>query len=670
MAAIQVNLKGLNPAQLQAVRQTEGPVLILAGAGSGKTRVITTRITFLLASDVPPERILAVTFTNKAANEMRERVGGMVPKAAAKKLTLSTFHALCVKILRSGIERLGYKSNFTIYTGSDQIGLVRTIIGRRGGKATGLDPYKAQSQISAGKSKGTIGNSGDPFLDEIAREYQRQLKLHNAVDFDDLLGLAVDLLEGHADVREQWQSIYHYIMVDEFQDTNRQQMELVRLLSGTRHNVCVVGDDDQSIYGWRGAESANILEFERFFPNPCVIKLMENYRSQAPILETANAVIRHNRGRREKQLIPTKPGRDPVRLISMPGDAEEAEFIINEIWSANTVERRPWDDFAILFRTNSQSRRFEEALRKQGIPYRILGGQSFFERKEVKDVVAYLNVIINPDDDVNLLRIINNPPRGIGEATTGAATDASIEAKVSVFAMLRDPEFTKLLGTKTQRAVAAFTDQVEAWRQTLQRPGLEYAAFAESIVKETGFLEYLTRNCDTPEESMSREANVREMLNSLYEHQKNKGNGLRHFLDGICLDDDRGDEKEKAAEKPGLWLITLHASKGLEFPVVYLVGLEEGILPHKRSMEEGTRDEERRLLYVGITRAKEKLTMTHCHSRIKYGDPLPVMPSSFIKELPTPPVEVSTYEQIMDTPATMETAKSHLAKIREMLNKE
>lgn len=671
MAGIEVRLTGLNSSQLQGVKTTEGPVLILAGAGSGKTRVITTRITYLLAQGVPPERVLAVTFTNKAANEMRERVGTMVPPAMGKALTISTFHALCVRLLRSGIERLGYKANFTIYTGSDQIGLLRQIIVRKGGKEVKLDANAVLSLISRWKNKGiAVDANGDDLAADVAREYQRQLKLRNACDFDDLLGLATRLLEENEDIRTLWQDRYHYLMVDEFQDTNRQQMDLMRYLAGPRKNVCVVGDDDQSIYGWRGADITNITGFERHFPEPTIIKLMENYRSQRPILETANAVIRHNAGRREKQLIATKAGTEPVRLVSMPGDAEEAEFVINEIWTANTVHRRPWEDFAILFRANAQSRLFEEALRKQSIPYRILGGQSFFERREVKDILSYLNVAIQPGDDVNLLRIVNNPPRGLGDTTIEMATEDSITHQRSVFDSLADPEFARQFSARTQNALQRFTTQVRSWNEAVSRPGAGYAEIAESLIKETGYVEYLKRSCSSPEDELNRTSNVSEFIQSIHQHQQNaRTKGLRNFLDSVALDDDfqRESEKDKAAKKPGVWLITLHASKGLEFPHVYLVGLEDGLLPHKRSIEENTLDEERRLLYVGITRAKEKLTMTYCHKRIKWGQPTGITPSRFIKELPQPPVQHTNWDDLMKKPVTLDVAKAHFAALKAKL---
>jgi DNA helicase II / ATP-dependent DNA helicase PcrA len=457
--------------------------------------------------------------------------------------------------------------------------------------------------------------------------------------------------------------------VDEFQDTNRQQMQLLRALAGERKNVCVVGDDDQSIYGWRGAEISNILEFERFFSNPTVVKLQENYRSVASILATANGVIRKNAGRREKSLIATRPGEEAVRLISMPGDKEESQLIVSEIWSGHHLQKRAFEDYAVLFRTNAQSRILEQTLREHNIPYRILGGQSFYERREVKDFLAYLHVCLNPDDDVNFLRIVNHPPRGLSDTTVSLATEASIQARRSVFATLADPEFTAQFTKKTQAAAEKFCQQIQRWRTALTTPGSDYASAAEEIIYEIDYIPYLKRSCSSPEEELNRESNLREITQTLYTHQRGGAKGLRDFLDSVSLDDDfsRESDAEKAAKKPGVWLITLHASKGLEFPHVYLVGLEQGILPHKRSLDEGTLDEERRLLYVGITRAMDKLTITHCHSRLKYGQTVSVQPSAFIPELPTPPVEKISYEDMQTRPLKDDDVAAQFAQLRAFL---
>ena len=436
------SMESLNAAQRKAVQTLQGPVLILAGAGTGKTRTVTCRIAHMVDRGISPKSILAVTFTNKAALEMRERVGQMVERKAARQIMVSTFHSLCVRILREDIGRLGYKTNFTIYSGSEQSGLIRRLIVRHGGITEKITPKDVLSAMSRMKNSGLgLDSIEDNLTANIAASYQRELQAQNSVDFDDLLILADKLLKEHRDVREAWQQRFRYITVDEFQDTNSLQMSLLGHLVGPAHNVCVVGDDDQSIYGWRGAQISNILEFERFFPNPAVIKLEENYRCTAPILDAANALIRHNLGRRDKTLRAHKGGGEAVRLISMPGDAEEAEFIITDIENVRRQEERPWEDFAILFRANTQSRIIEQTLREHKIPYRMVGAQSFFDRKEVKDLISYLATIENPQADEYLLRILNTPPRGISELTSHLAIDWSREHGNSVWAALQDDEF-------------------------------------------------------------------------------------------------------------------------------------------------------------------------------------------------------------------------------------
>ncbi len=664
------NLSTLNPAQLEAVRQIHGPVLILAGAGTGKTRVVTTRISHMIDEGIAPSRILAVTFTNKAANEMRERVGGMVSKAAAGELTVSTFHSLCVRILRTSIDRLGYKKNFSIYTGSDQVGLVRKLIAQKAGKDEKLDPQLALSLIGRQKSRGIpVSDNANALICEIFKGYQAELKLLNAVDFDDLLILAVKLLAEFPEVREQWQARFGYMMVDEFQDTNSQQMALVQNLVNAEHNVCVVGDDDQSIYGWRGAEISNILDFERFFPNPRIIKLEENYRSTNPILHTANSLIVHNANRREKRLWSRKEGTDPVRLVLMPDDREEARVIVEEIVEIHNTEKRDWNDFALLIRMNAQSRIFEGHLREAKVPYRVIGGMSFYDRREIKDLLGYLQLLCNPDDDVNLLRVVNNPPRGIGAGTITQATDYSRQWEKSIYETLRDEDFTGGLSARAREALAEFTEVIERYRDAMCGPSAPYPMAFQKLIDEIEFIEFTKRSCKTAEEGASREQNIRDLIESLHHHHgkaKEKRRTLQDFLDGAALQQDRegDDDFEK---QQGVSLITLHAAKGLEYPVVYLVGIEEGVLPHKRSIEEGTRDEERRLLYVGITRAQERLTITYCNSRIRYGEEAPCQPSSFLKELDRDHLEEVTHEDLSMAPAEEEVALGYFARMREML---
>lgn len=661
-------LTGLNEPQSDAVRHVRGPLLILAGAGTGKTRVITTRIAWMIAEGIPASDILAVTFTNKAANEMRERVSEMVSKKQGKEITLSTFHSLCVRILRRHIDRLGFKKNFGIYASADQLGLIRKIVTRKGGKNAGIEPKVVLSMIGDAKNR-AIGPSGieDLFVREVYKAYQDELKLLNAVDFDDLLIMAVQVLEENPSLRGQWQQQFPFIMVDEFQDTNSLQMRLLRALTGPQKNVCVVGDDDQSIYGWRGADITNILDFERYFPDPKVVKLEQNYRCTMPILHTANSIIRHNRGRREKTLWSKKESDDKVRVIAMPDAEEEARAIVDEILSQSQLEKRPWEDFAILFRMNAQSREFEMALRENEIPYRVVGGMSFFDRREVRDLLGYLMVLINPSDDLNLLRIINNPPRGIGATAVKAATDFSAKNRCSIWEALQNFDFLIARRPASANAIQEFVRMMKRYADIAHTKSADYATMTSDLIEEIGFGDYLRRNSKTAEEAGMRELNIRELIDTLHQHRaKHPGKGLQHFIDEMALGSDRDDD-EDISKKKGVCLITLHAAKGLEFPVVFLVGLEEGVLPHSRSIEEGSRDEERRLLYVGITRAMDSLTMTWCASRVRYGEKQPRQPSSFIRELDKTYLDEISLTELDEEPVSAETVSAQFDKLREML---
>ena len=658
----------LNPQQLEAVTTTQGPVLILAGAGTGKTRVITMRITYLLHEGVSPDAILAVTFTNKAANEMRERVGTMVERPKAKRLTICTFHALCVRILRQDIERLGYKTNFAIYDEGDQLGLIRKIISRISAKNEKLDAQLARNLISRAKNqhwKLAESATNNSLLAAVFERYQEELKAANAVDFDDLLILTVRLLETNPAVTNKWQERFQYLMIDEFQDTNRLQLELVRYLGRQHRNVCVVGDDDQSIYGWRGAEIANILEFEAHFADPKIIKLEQNYRSSNAILGLANSIIRHNPRRRPKALWSEKGVGQNVKIVAVPNDREEANYVVSELQKQQLEVAGSWKRFAIIFRMNAQSRLFEEQLRRLQIPYRIIGGRSFFERREVKDLLAYLAGLANPNDDLNLLRIINTPARGIGATTIDLAVAESNQAKTSIFATLQSSGFQELLSAKTGTAVRAFIELIDRYETQIHQPLVELASIAAALLEEIRYPEELRRSCKTPEEALNREENVRELVRTLADYQRRSTEGLSGFLAEVALDQER--EEETDTDKDGVTLITFHAAKGLEFPHVFLIGLEEGILPHDRSKLEGNLDEERRLFYVGITRAMQTLTITHCANRNKYGGSISCHPSSFLKDLDPQYVEVVNYHQLANQPASEGTARSHFAKIRELL---
>ncbi|MEC5127301.1 UvrD-helicase domain-containing protein [Verrucomicrobiales bacterium BCK34] len=659
-------LLGLNEPQRAAAEHIYGPVLILAGAGTGKTRVVTTRIAGMIYNDIPPQQILAVTFTNKAANEMRERVGTMIPPEKVEQVTIATFHSLCVRILRTCIERLGYKKNFSIYTQSDQLGLLRRIIVRKLGKDENLDPKLANMMISTAKNTGTpVSDNEDSAISEVYRTYQKELKQLNAVDFDDLMILAVQGLAENPDIKKEWQRRFRFIMVDEFQDTNHLQMSLLRHLVGQESNVCVVGDDDQSIYGWRGADITNILEFERFFPNPKVIKLEENYRSTNTILRLANSVIRHNIDRREKTLWSSRGEGEKVRVISMPDAETEAEFVISEILERHRIDRRPYDDMAILFRMNAQSRIMEEHLRENEIPYKLIGGQSFYERREIKDILAYLSLFTNHDDDVSLLRVIATPPRGIGAGTITLATEFSIEHQMSIWDTLNDFEFLGRLSTRANRAIDAFTEFVVRYSDTAHTKSANYAKMTEALISEIGFVEFVKKNCKTPEEVDNRRKNIGELLEGMHSHVEKSKRGLKGFLDSVALMQDK--EKEDDGGQ-GVSLITMHAAKGLEFPVCFVVGVEEGVLPHSRSIEEGSRDEERRLLYVAITRAMEDLTISWCQSRKRYGDKMPCQPSSFFKEMSEEEIIRTDHETIEAAPVDEDFVADYLQQMKDMLS--
>lgn len=656
----------LNPEQMQAAKHDSGPLLILAGAGTGKTRVITARIAWLVAQGADPASILAVTFTNKAAREMKERVGGMVSADAAEQVTCSTFHALCVRILRAHAQHLGYKNNFSIYDEGDTNGLIKKIINRTAAADEKLDPGLAKNLISKAKNNGWRAPQDEETLaGAVYRRYEAELRTLNAMDFDDLLVNAVRLLADFPEVRASLQRRYRHLLVDEFQDTNRLQLDLVSMLaSGDPADVCVVGDDDQSIYGWRGAEVANILEFERHFPNPTIVRLEQNYRSTNEILQAANRVIRNNTKRRGKNLWSPRTGGDPVQIIAVPDDREEAEFIVNELAARRDTETGTWEDYAILYRMNAQSRYFEENLRRMRIPYRVVGGKSFYDRREIKDLMAYMAALLNPEDDAALLRIVNTPPRGIGPTTVEIALERSATHHHSLFKEFASQEFLDYVTKRAAESIRAFTDTLQAARIRIATPGADASHILAELLTEAGYFEDLRRSCKTIEEGDGRENNVRELLASLSEHQKRSRKGLRGFLDEISLDREREEKKDNAG---GVTLITLHAAKGLEFPHVYLIGAEEGLLPHERSKAEDTVDEERRLFYVGVTRAMRSLTITHCRNRMRFGTATHCEPSRFLEELEGDGVVRRNFEELMNTPVTEENFENSFARLRELL---
>ena len=675
-----ISLSSLNPQQRQAVETIKGPVLILAGAGTGKTRVITFRIAHMIARGVNPGNILAVTFTNKAAREMQERVRELVPRRKKEngekeeRPTICTFHSLCVRILRRHIELLGYKRNFVIYSESDQLGTMKKVLSNisvKGGDKP--EPRAVLSLLSKYKNGGagsaSISDSNAlAFVQHIEKRYQQALHACNAVDFDDLILLTLRLFKEHPDALEASREKYRYVMVDEYQDTNSAQFELVNSLTQNHRNFCVVGDDDQSIYGWRGAEIANLLNLEQHYPEVKVVKLEQNYRSTNTILNAANAVIKNNARRRGKQLWSDKGHGEKVILHAFPTDEDEARTIVEEIEFRRMTQRIPWVEQAILFRTNIQARPIEMALRKASVRYHLIGGQSYFDRREVKDVLAYLKVFLNPNDEISLLRIANVPPRGLTDTTMERLLAASQERKCSVYAVMTNPVVQSSFLSRIREAIERFVELLGNYRQPLVvTPNLDLTKWADDLLTEIGYYEELRKGEKDPETAENRVQNVKSMLKDLDdagERTKPALERIETFLDDLTLDSERAEEKERKGE--AVTLITMHSCKGLEFPHVYVVGLEDGLLPHTRSKLEGTIDEERRLFYVAITRAMKTLTISHCETRKKYGDAIACHPSPFLKELPAELVEHGDVKA--KQPVAVDSGRNLFASIRAALD--
>lgn len=677
-----LNLGSLNTPQRQAVETIHGPVLILAGAGTGKTRVITFRIAHMIEKRIAPDHILGVTFTNKAAREMQQRVNQLIPRPKSrnpeekpKRPTICTFHSLCVRILRQHIEKLGYKRNFVIYDESEQLGAVKKILSQISAKGEKTDPGAILGLLSRYKNGGErAAIFADPSVaamaEHVKKRYDSALRACNAVDFDDLILLTLRLFREHADALEDCRSRYRYVMVDEYQDTNAAQFELVHLLTKEHRNLCVVGDDDQSIYGWRGAEIANLLDLEKHFPEVKIVKLEQNYRSTTTILNAANAVIKNNTRRRLKQLWSEKGTGSRISLHAFTDDEEESRTIVEQIQFARVTKRATWGQYAILFRTNQQSRPIETALRAAGVRYHLIGGQSFFDRREIKDFCAYLKTFINPHDDISLLRIANTPARGLSDVTMERLLAASHERGGSVYAAMRNPLVTTTFQAKTRESIEALVEFIERTRAPLLLT--PYAArplqtWSESFLEETGYYRELQRSEKNPDVAENRVRNLRDLIATMDGRDAETlvatgtlAERLETFLENITLDSDRKEEEASAGD--AVTLITMHSCKGLEFPHVYIVGLEDGLLPHTRSKTEGTMDEERRLFYVAVTRAMLTLTITHCGGRKKYGQLMPCQPSPFLKELPPDLVEDASAKA--KRPVSSEAGKDMFEAIR------
>jgi superfamily I DNA/RNA helicase len=674
------DLNTLNPPQRLAVETIHGPVLILAGAGTGKTRVITHRIAYLLRKGVAPGHILAVTFTNKAAREMQQRVRKLIPtpttresgaRNSADRPTICTFHSLCVRILRQHIEKLGYKRNFVIYDESEQLGAIKKILAHLSAKGEKTDPAAVLAMLSKFKNGGErAALFGDPSVralaEHVAKRYESALHACNAVDFDDLILLTLRLFREHPEALEACRARYRYVMADEYQDTNGSQFELIHALTKVHRNFCVVGDDDQSIYGWRGAEIANLLDLEKHFPEVKVIKLEQNYRSTNTILTAANALIKNNARRRVKTLWSDKGSGAKISLRAFETDEDEAREIVALIEFNRLARRATWAQNAVLFRTNQQSRPIEMALRSAGMRYHLIGGQSFFDRREIRDLLAYLKTFLNPHDDISLLRIANTPARGLSDVTMERLLAASHERKESVFAAMKNPLATTTFPARTREAIEEFVRLVEQTASALTpRPDSgTLAAWTDGLLTATGYYADLRRTEKDTEAGENRVRSLKDFIATMDSTSAPTGSlqdRLQEFLENVTLDSDREEEEEKAGD--AVTLITMHSCKGLEFPHVYVVGLEDGLLPHSRSKVEGTLDEERRLFYVAVTRAMLSLTISHCAGRKKYGQLLPCHPSPFLKELPAELIE--TEAEKSKKPVELNTGKGLFAAMRE-----
>lgn len=633
----------LNDRQCEAVNHTKGPLLITAGAGSGKTKVLTCRIAHLLELGVSPYRILAITFTNKAAKEMKERVQNLVG-AQADSIWLSTFHSFCAKLLRFEIDGFhGYTRNFTIYDSSDQLVLIKDCLKKLNLDDKQFTPRSVLGTISAAKNvlmdaKTFAGQAEDFYQQKVSEAYalyQAKLKENNALDFDDLLFLAVRLLEEKDDVREKYQERFQCVLVDEYQDTNHAQYALTKILAAQWRNICVVGDADQSIYAWRGADIRNIIDFTRDYPDAASIKLEQNYRSTKTILNAANAVIDNNESRPRKTLWTENPSGNKVIHYQAQTEHDEADYIAGAIYNRHEISHEPYGDMAILIRTNAQSRVLEEKLMRYAIPYTMVGGTKFYDRKEIKDVLAYLRLLYNPEDSLSLTRIINVPKRNIG-ATTMEHVAAYAEGEgISLFEALSSPDaipVTKRAQTSLENFAAMIFDLLN------EIDGLDVLSLIEKVIKDTGYGDMLDKEAEHDPQGVSRKENVGEFLSVAKDYMDSNPDGnLQDFLENVALVSDV-DDFESSESK--VTLMTLHAAKGLEFPVVFLAGLDEGLFPHSRTLMDPEQiEEERRLAYVGITRAERQLYVTNAVTRTMYGRISAYMPSRFLGEIPPELVE-------------------------------
>jgi DNA helicase-2/ATP-dependent DNA helicase PcrA len=627
-------LAGLNPAQREAVLHVDGPLLVVAGAGSGKTRVLTHRVAHLIrAHGVKPNEILAITFTNKAATEMRERLERILGRTA-RAIWILTFHAACGRILRREAERLGYRSSFTIYDQADQVRVVKACLEELGKDPKRFTPRGIHAQISNAKNQlvspdeytARVASFWDQTVAEVYELYQRKLHASNAVDFDDMLMLTVDVLERFPEALERWQSSFHHVLVDEYQDTNKAQYRLLQLLAAKHRNVFAVGDPDQSIYAFRGADIRNILDFEEDFGGAGTIALEQNYRSTNSILEAANAVIDNNRDRKPKRLWSELGEGDPVEVVEVEDEHAEARFVAAEI--ARLVESGySAAEIAVFYRTNAQSRVLEDVLVRQGVPYQVIGGPRFYERAEIKDAVAYLSLLNNSDDAVALMRIANRPRRGIGDTSIQRLVAHATALGISLWDATADPEAAGV-ATASARALRGFRTTIESLMSAAQE--LEVDELVERVLQRSGTIE--AYEAERTIEARGRIENLSELVGSAQEYRaRAEEPSLSGFLEEVQLQSDQDTLADDTAQ---VTLMTIHNAKGLEYRVVFLIGMEEGIFPHSRSIEDNEVEEERRLAYVGMTRAMERLTLTHATARSLYGRREYNLGSRFLDELP------------------------------------
>lgn len=654
-----LDLSGLNAPQREAVETLSGPMLVLAGAGTGKTRVITFRMANLIRHGIRPDRILSVTFTNKASKEMRERALALLGSRTQQKPVVSTFHSYCNQVLRQDINTLGYPKTFVIYDRSDQEAAARTALRdiRVGDKA--MKPSDLLNRISQWKMSGITEDRASDYVEKdfdflasmAYRKYQKQLRASGAVDFDDLLLLTMRLFTEFPEVRQKHQARFDHVQVDEYQDTNGVQFQLIERLVDAHQNICVVGDDDQSIYGWRGAEVQHILNFGGHFPGTKTIRLESNYRCTDSIIEFANRLVKHNKDRHDKTLIAHKPNGSPVRIIAYDDETKESENVVSEIqYLITELSVRP-KDIAILFRTNEQPRLFETEMRRLNVPYVLLGGQSFFDRKEIRDLLAYLKVLSAPRDEVSLLRIINTPSRGIGAGTTEKLVQLAVSEGKSLWEIVPQAIAAGLVSRQAQISLSDFRNLLSRFREDMLERPTEIADTTRRLLQAIDYNGEIDKQYKDETQAEQRKTVLEDLVNSIGQYvEKTKKPSLQGFLEATALmDRDDPQDKESELKDNAVRLMTLHSAKGLEFPRVYLVGMEENLLPHRRSVESDLEKdiaEERRLAYVGVTRAMDYLTLTRAKTRMKWGKRRESLPSRFLFEMQKEPGEKLDEEHI------------------------